>query len=79
MSEVIPRRHYAECGSTNDIARAWVLDAADPAPHDALVTADFQTGGRGRRGRTWDAAPGQNVLLSAIARPRLALADAWKA
>ena len=78
MSDTSPHRHYAECGSTNDIARTWVLDSDDPAPHGALVTADFQTSGRGRRGRTWDAAPGQNLLLSAVARPQTALADAWQ-
>ena len=52
-----PRRHVAECDSTNDLARAWANDAADPAPHGALITAAYQTRGRGRRGRHWDAAP----------------------
>ena len=73
-----PRRHVAECASTNDLARAWAADASDPAPHGALVTADFQTRGRGRRGRGWDAAPGQSALMSFVLRPNLSLADAWQ-
>ena len=73
-----PRRHLAECGSTNDVARAWAADPDDPAPHGAAVTADFQTAGRGRRGRSWDAAPGQNVLLSVVLRPAFPQADAWQ-
>ena len=72
-----PRRHVAECDSTNDLARAWATDAADPAPHGALVTADFQTRGRGRRGRQWDAAPGESALMSFVLRPHIPLADAW--
>ena len=73
-----PRRHVAECASTNDLARAWAADASDPAPHGALVTADFQTRGRGRRERRWDAAPGQSALMSFVLRPNLSLADAWQ-
>lgn len=71
-------RHYAECGSTNDAARAWALDNDNPAPHGALVTSDFQTRGRGRRGRGWDSSAGQNVIMSVIARTQIALADAWQ-
>lgn len=73
-----PRRHVAECASTNDLARAWATDGADPAPHGALVTADFQTRGRGRRGRVWDAAPGESALMSFVLRPRAAPPDAWQ-
>jgi len=61
-------RHYAHCPSTNDLARAWALDGGAPAPHGAVVTADFQTAGRGRRGRSWSAQPGENLLFSLIAR-----------
>jgi BirA family biotin operon repressor/biotin-[acetyl-CoA-carboxylase] ligase len=71
-------RHLSECDSTNDLARTWISDPTDPAPHGACVTADFQTRGRGRRGRTWDAAPGQNVLLSVVLRPEFPRVDAWQ-
>lgn len=72
------RRHVAECASTNDLARAWAADPADPAPHLALVTADFQTRGRGRRGRVWDATPGESALMSFVLRSPVAPADAWQ-
>ncbi|MDQ2686802.1 MAG: biotin--[acetyl-CoA-carboxylase] ligase [Armatimonadota bacterium] len=72
-----PRRHVAECASTNDLARAWAADATDPAPHGALVTADFQTRGRGRRGRVWDATAGESALMSFVMRSPIAPADAW--
>lgn len=71
-------RHYAECGSTNDLARAWALDNDNPAPNGALVTADYQSFGRGRRGRTWDSAAGQNAIMSIVVRPNIPLADSWQ-
>jgi BirA family biotin operon repressor/biotin-[acetyl-CoA-carboxylase] ligase len=73
-----PHRHYEQCASTNDIARAWALDADDAAPHGALVSADFQTRGRGRRGRQWQAGPGDSVLMSLVLRPAFAPTDAWQ-
>ena len=63
-----PHRHLECCGSTNDIARAWALDPADPAPSGALVTADFQTRGRGQRGHEWQAEAGQSALTSFVYR-----------
>lgn len=61
-------RHYAQCRSTNDIAMEWACTAEEAAPDGAAVTADFQTAGRGRRGRAWAARPGDNVLLSVVCR-----------
>ena len=61
-----PHRHVAQCGSTNDLAREWARDPDDPAPSGALVTADFQTRGRGQRGRQWQAGWGQSALLSFV-------------
>jgi biotin-(acetyl-CoA carboxylase) ligase len=72
-----PRHHVSTCGSTNDLARAWALDPDDPAPHGALVTADFQTQGRGRRGHRWDASAAESALMSFVLHPDLPLADAW--
>ncbi len=73
-----PHRYYDQCASTNDIARAWALDADDPAPHGALVSANFQTRGRGRRGRQWQAGVGESVLMSVVVRPVFAQTDAWQ-
>ena len=60
-----PRRHLRETTSTNERARAL---AAAGAPHGTLVTAGFQTAGRGRQGRTWTAPPGRALLLSLVVR-----------
>lgn len=60
-----PRRHFAECGSTNDLAREWALDGA---PSGALVTAGFQMRGRGQRGHQWQAQAGQSALMSFVYR-----------
>jgi BirA family biotin operon repressor/biotin-[acetyl-CoA-carboxylase] ligase len=61
-----PRRHFRRTDSTN--ARAKELARAG-APAGLVVTADEQTAGRGRQGRTWLAAPGSALLYSALLRP----------
>jgi BirA family biotin operon repressor/biotin-[acetyl-CoA-carboxylase] ligase len=60
--------HYArETGSTNDDA----LEAARAgAESGSVFLADYQTQGRGRRGKIWLAAPGQNLLFSIVLRPQ---------
>ncbi|MGI8686136.1 MAG: biotin--[acetyl-CoA-carboxylase] ligase, partial [Acidimicrobiales bacterium] len=56
--------------STNRVA----LDLARAgAPGGVVVVAGHQTAGRGRHGRTWDAAPGSSLLLSVLHRPGPAL------
>jgi BirA family biotin operon repressor/biotin-[acetyl-CoA-carboxylase] ligase len=60
-----PRQHLREVGSTIDVARDLALGGA---PHGTLVTADVQTAGRGRQGRTWSAPPGQALLLALVVR-----------
>ena len=52
--------------STNARARELVEAGA---PGGTVVTADEQTAGRGRQGRTWTAPPGKALLYSAILRP----------
>lgn len=51
------------CPSTN---------AAIPrdAPHGFALMAREQTAGRGQRGNSWEAAPGLNITLSLMLRPR---------
>ena len=68
-----PRIHHEVTDSTNERAREL---AGEGAAHGTLVTADEQTAGRGRQGRTWTAAPGEALLMSVIVRdlePRHAL------
>ena len=61
----LPRVHHRLTDSTNE--RAKELALAD-APHGTLVTADEQSAGRGRQGRTWSTAPGEALLLSVVLR-----------
>ena len=61
----LPRVHYRVTDSTNERARQL---AAAGAPHGTLVTADEQSAGRGRQGRTWSAEPGEALLLSLVLR-----------
>ena len=60
-----PRVHHRLTDSTNQRAKEL---AAAGAPHGTVVTADEQTAGRGRQGRSWVAPPGAAVLMSAIVR-----------
>ncbi len=61
----LPRVHHRVTDSTNE--RAKQLGVAG-APHGTLVTADEQSAGRGRQGRTWSAEPGEALLLSLVLR-----------
>lgn len=58
--------HHATLGSTNDRAASWLQEGA---PHGAVVTADVQTAGRGRRGRSWESPPGRGLCVSLLLRP----------
>jgi BirA family biotin operon repressor/biotin-[acetyl-CoA-carboxylase] ligase len=66
MSFGEPHEHHERLDSTNTRAREL---AAEGAAHGTVVTADEQTAGRGRQGRTWTAPPGKALLYSAIVRP----------
>jgi BirA family transcriptional regulator, biotin operon repressor / biotin---[acetyl-CoA-carboxylase] ligase len=57
-------------GSTNDDA---LLAARSGAPHGSVFVTDEQTAGRGRRGNSWLAAPGEALLFSVLLRPKLEL------
>jgi BirA family biotin operon repressor/biotin-[acetyl-CoA-carboxylase] ligase len=49
--------------------------ARQDAPHRSVVIVDWQTGGRGRRGRAWLAPPGTGVQFSVLWRFRRSVAE----
>jgi BirA family transcriptional regulator, biotin operon repressor / biotin---[acetyl-CoA-carboxylase] ligase len=59
------RVHHRLTDSTNQRAKE-LADAG--APHGTVVTADEQTAGRGRQGRSWVAPPRSAVLMSVLLR-----------
>ena len=66
-------RCFAQIESTN--LTAGML-GGEGAPNGTLVTADKQTGGRGRRGRTWESPAGKNLYFSLLLKPDLSLEKA---
>lgn len=59
--------HLSQVDSTNDYAKKL---AEKGAPQGTVVVADCQTGGRGRRGRTFHSPEKMGVYLSVILRPK---------
>jgi BirA family transcriptional regulator, biotin operon repressor / biotin---[acetyl-CoA-carboxylase] ligase len=64
--------YFTTIGSTNDVAASL---AADPASFGAVVIADAQTAGRGRRGRTWFSPEGSGLYVSVILAPSRAASE----
>jgi BirA family transcriptional regulator, biotin operon repressor / biotin---[acetyl-CoA-carboxylase] ligase len=60
-----PLVHLDVVDSTNDHARRLALGGA---PHGTVMTAELQTAGRGRQGRTWSAPAGRALTLSILVR-----------
>lgn len=54
--------------STNDYAKKLAMDGG---VHGLLVTAEYQMGGKGRRGRSWVTPAGTAIAMSLVLRPEL--------
>jgi BirA family biotin operon repressor/biotin-[acetyl-CoA-carboxylase] ligase len=67
---------FPSIGSTNDVAA--VLTGQGEA-EGAVVVADEQTAGRGRRGRTWFSPPGSGLYVSVVLMPARARVDPTRA
>src|SRR5713226_6676688 len=61
-----PLLFFSTIGSTNDVASAL---ATGGDREGAVVIADAQTAGRGRRGRTWFSPPGAGLYVSVVLAP----------
>ncbi|WP_291427001.1 biotin--[acetyl-CoA-carboxylase] ligase [Deinococcus sp.] len=55
-------RYLGTVDSTQDEVRRWADEPGHPAPHGAVVVAEQQSQGRGRRGRVWDTTHGTLVF-----------------
>ncbi len=62
--------HFAAITSTNDELKARVAQGNEQWPPEGTVlVADYQSAGRGRLDRRWEAEPGTSLMLSALFRP----------
>ena len=61
-----PAFHHPSTDTTMRLAAEY---ARAGCPEGTIVTADLQTAGRGRLGRSWVSEPGQGLYLSLILRP----------
>lgn len=59
-------RWLAEVDSTNELAASL---GRSGHPGGLVVAADHQLGGRGRRGRVWEAPPNSSLLISVLLGP----------
>lgn len=62
--------HLYEVDSTN--AHALELLVGGRAPHGTVVVSESQTGGKGRRGRSWFSEPGTGLYMSLVLMPDIA-------
>ncbi|HVA28397.1 MAG TPA: biotin--[acetyl-CoA-carboxylase] ligase [Candidatus Baltobacteraceae bacterium] len=67
-------RYVESTASTNDDAAALL---GDPAALGTTIVAEHQTGGIGRKGRPWLAAPGTSLLMTSILPRSMPAANLW--
>jgi len=60
-----------QAGSTNSYALE--LKSTAVFKEGLVVTADFQTGGKGQRGKEWESSRGENLLLSAVIESNISI------
>ncbi len=62
-------RFFDSIGSTNDVALAHAATNPPDRAEGAIIIADTQTAGRGRRGHTWFSPPGSGLYVSVVLAP----------
>ncbi len=71
MRRVNPIGHpfieLGEVDSSNNYAMRQIQ--AQLSDHGTTYFADFQTQGKGQRGKIWNAEPGQNIMMSCVLKP----------
>lgn len=63
-----------EVDSTNEYLKRMSADGYN-SDEILVVTAQFQTAGKGRRGRSWVTEPGTALMFSVLMKPKLDLSD----
>jgi BirA family biotin operon repressor/biotin-[acetyl-CoA-carboxylase] ligase len=58
--------------STNNYLREYLKK--EPLPEGSVIVADYQTGGRGQTGNSWESSPGKNLLFSLVLYPECIVA-----
>jgi BirA family biotin operon repressor/biotin-[acetyl-CoA-carboxylase] ligase len=64
-------RDIRRLDSVDSTNRYLLAEARNGAAEGVVAVAEFQTAGRGRLGRRWEAPAGSNLLLSVLLRPAL--------
>lgn len=59
---------FEETDSTNNVIKKM---AEEGAPEGQLAIAEIQTGGKGRRGRSWSSPKGSGIWMSFLLRPQV--------
>lgn len=65
--------NISEIDSTNNYLKSLLLK--QQVKEGTIVSADFQTGGRGQRGNCWGSEQGQNLLFSIVLYPSMVKAN----
>ena len=66
--------HLNETESTNTYLKELIQAGID-LPEVTLVDADYQTGGRGQTGNSWESRKGENLTFSLLCHPTVVRAD----
>lgn len=72
-SEFFDIKVYQEIGSTNDELKAMATN--DHAPEGTVIVSDYQTGGKGRLGRSFFSPKGSGLYISLLLRPEGSVID----
>jgi BirA family transcriptional regulator, biotin operon repressor / biotin---[acetyl-CoA-carboxylase] ligase len=67
--------YFTAVSSTQDIAR---IRAQQGAPTRSIFVAEYQSAGRGRQGRSWQALPGQALMMSLLLRHEGEAPSPWR-
>ena len=59
--------HYTKVDSTNKAIK--MISENEELPTGSIVTADFQTAGRGQAGNSWESEAGKNLIFSIFFKP----------